>query len=75
MNPEQLKKGKAKKCYYCEKDAVADYKDVDSLKRYLSERGKILPRRLTGLCAKHQREVTRCIKRARIMSLLPFVND
>ncbi len=50
-----------------------DYKDVERLKRYLSERGKILPRRLTGNCAKHQRQLTRAIKRARIMALLPFV--
>ncbi|MCD6364188.1 MAG: 30S ribosomal protein S18 [Synergistetes bacterium] len=50
-----------------------DYKDVERLRRYLSERGKILPRRLTGNCAKHQRQLTRAIKRARIMALLPFV--
>lgn len=49
-----------------------DYKDVDLLKRYISEKGKILPRRVTGTCAKHQRALTVAIKRARIMGLLPF---
>ena len=49
-----------------------DYKDVDLLKRFISEKGKILPRRVTGTCAKHQRALTVAIKRARIMGLLPF---
>ena len=49
-----------------------DYKDVELLKRYISEKGKILPRRVTGTCAKHQRTLTVAIKRARIMGLLPF---
>ncbi|MDR3156692.1 MAG: 30S ribosomal protein S18 [Lactobacillales bacterium] len=52
-----------------------DYKDVNLLKRFISERGKILPRRVTGASAKNQRKVTIAIKRARIMGLLPFVND
>jgi len=51
-----------------------DYKDVDLLKRFITERGKILPRRLTGLTAKQQRDLTNAVKRARIMALLPFVN-
>jgi small subunit ribosomal protein S18 len=50
-----------------------DYKDVELLSRFISERGKILPRRVTGTCAKHQRKLTIAIKRARIMGLLPFV--
>ena len=49
-----------------------DYKDTDLLKRYISEKGKILPRRVTGTCAKHQRTLTAGIKRARIMALIPF---
>ncbi len=49
-----------------------DYKDTDLLKRYISEKGKILPRRVTGTCAKHQRTLTTAIKRARVMALLPF---
>ncbi|HBV48014.1 MAG TPA: 30S ribosomal protein S18 [Lactobacillus sp.] len=52
-----------------------DYKDVDLLKRFISERGKILPRRVTGTSAKNQRKLTVAIKRARIMGLLPFVAE
>ncbi len=52
-----------------------DYKDVELLKRFISERGKILPRRVTGTSAKNQRKVTAAVKRARIMGLLPFVSD
>ena len=52
-----------------------DYKDVDLLKRFISERGKILPRRVTGTSAKHQRKLTVAIKRARVMGLLPFVAE
>ena len=51
-----------------------DYKDVDLLKKFITERGKILPRRLTGLTAKQQRDLTNAVKRARIVVLLPFVN-
>ncbi len=51
-----------------------DYKDVDLLKKFITDRGKILPRRLTGLTAKQQRELTNAVKRARIVALLPFVN-
>ena len=51
-----------------------DYKDVDLLKKFITERGKILPRRLTGLTAKQQRDLTNAFKRARIVALLPFVN-
>ena len=51
-----------------------DYKDVDLLKRFITERGKILPRRLTGLTARQQRDLTNAVKRARIVALLPFVN-
>ena len=51
-----------------------DYKDVDLLKKFITERGKILPRRLTGLTAQQQRDLTNSVKRARILALLPFVN-
>ena len=51
-----------------------DYKDVDLLKKFITDRGKILPRRLTGLTAKQQRDLTNAVKRARIVALLPFVN-
>ncbi len=63
-----------KVCQFCQnKDVEIDYKDVKRLQKYISERGKILPRRVTGTCAKHQRAVTKEIKRARVMALLPFV--
>tara|TARA_Y100001968_G_scaffold332107_1_gene389070 strand:+ start:1062 stop:1283 length:222 start_codon:yes stop_codon:yes gene_type:complete len=52
-----------------------DYKDVELLKKFITDRGKILPRRLTGLTAKQQRDLTVAVKRARIIALLPFVNE
>jgi small subunit ribosomal protein S18 len=52
-----------------------DYKDVDLLRKFITERGKILPRRITGLTAKQQRDVTLAIKRARLVALLPFINQ
>jgi small subunit ribosomal protein S18 len=62
-----------KVCGFCaDKIRVADYKDVKRLQRYVSDRGKILPRRRTGTCARHQRSLTTAIKRARHMALLPF---
>ncbi|MGI6736887.1 MAG: 30S ribosomal protein S18 [Anaerovoracaceae bacterium] len=65
-----------KVCQFCtEKGAVIDYKDVDTLKKYVTERGKILPRRITGTCAKHQRAVTTAVKRARVVALLPYTAD
>ena len=64
-----------KVCVFCGKDNVIDYKDVNKLKRYISERGKILPRRITGNCAKHQRDLTVAIKRARHVALMPYVTD
>ena len=63
-----------KVCVFCaEKNAVIDYKDVNKLKRYISERGKILPRRITGNCAKHQRALTVAVKRARHVAIMPYV--
>lgn len=55
-------------------DEAIDYKDVDLLRKFVTERGKILPRRITGLTAKQQRDLTTAIKRARIIALLPYVN-
>lgn len=64
-----------KGCYFCKnKDVVIDYKDVPLLKRYISESGKISPRRFTGTCAKHQRKLVVEIKKARQMALLPFTD-
>lgn len=63
-------------CYYCvEKQEHVDYKDVEKLRKYISERGKIIPRRVTGNCAKHQRLLTEAVKRARYMALLPYSLD
>ena len=64
-----------KVCAFCGKDNVIDYKDTAKLKRYVSERGKIFPRRITGNCAKHQRALTVAIKRARHVALMPYVMD
>ena len=65
-----------KVCAFCaDKVETIDYKDVARLRRYLSERAKIVPRRVTGTCARHQRELTVAIKRARPIALLPYVAD
>ncbi len=65
-----------KVCQFCaDKTETIDYKDVDKLKKYVTDRGKILPKRITGSCAIHQREVTKAIKRARIVALLPYTAD
>ncbi len=78
---ERTGKGKGKTffrkkvCRFCANKAKIDYKDSDGLKRFTTERGKILPRRITGTCAKHQRELALAIKRARAICLLPFVAD
>lgn len=62
-----------KVCVFCQEKATAiDYKDVAKLKKFISESGKMLPRRMTGTCAKHQRELSTAIKRARVAALLPF---
>ena len=62
-----------KVCAFCqEKVEVIDYKDVNRLKKYITEGGKILPRRMTGTCAMHQRELSNAIKKARIVALLPY---
>jgi small subunit ribosomal protein S18 len=54
---------------------VIDYKDIDLLRKFITERGKILPRRITGLTSKQQKAVTTAVKRARVVALLPFVNN
>jgi len=64
-----------KVCVFCGKDNVIDYKDAAKLRKFISERGKILPRRVTGTCAKHQRALTSAIKRARHVAILPYVQD
>ena len=63
-------------CTFCvEKSEFIDYKDTQKLRRFISERAKILPRRVTGTCAYHQRELTVAIKRARQLALLPYISD
>lgn len=73
MRREGGRRARKKVCAFCV-DGVTDidYKDVPRLRRYITERGKILPRRITGNCARHQRLVTRAIKRARVMALMPY---
>jgi len=78
-DPAMKRKGgmrrRKKVCAFCGKDNVIDYKDTAKLKRYVSESGKILPRRITGTCAKHQRALTAAIKRARHVALMPYTVD
>ena len=76
-NEQRVRTRKRKKvCLFCvEKATVIDYKDTAKLRRFLSERGKILPRRTTGTCAAHQRHLTTAIKRARQIALLPYVAE
>ena len=84
VNPEAVPAAKKsykrmprrKVCVFCqEKVEVIDYKDVSRLKKFVTESGKMLPRRMSGTCSKHQRELSKAIKRARIASLLPFKAD
>lgn len=67
---------KKRVCRFCEsKDIYIDYKDEKRLQRFITEQGKIIPKRITGTCARHQRQLVRAIKRARHLALLPFVSD
>jgi small subunit ribosomal protein S18 len=67
---------KRRQCNFCaDKVEHIDYKDIPKLRRYITERGKILPRRITGNCALHQRQLTTAIKRARVMALLPYTSE
>ncbi len=73
INKSEWAPKRRKKCYFCvEKGKEINYKDVDGLKRYISERGKILGRRITKNCAKHQRIITKAIKQARNIVFLPY---
>ena len=79
-NNDRDNRGRGRKrrkvCAFCvDKTQNIDYKDTAKLRRFISERSKILPRRTTGTCAKHQRELTESIKRARQIALLPYVTD
>lgn len=71
-----MKLQKKRTCRFCEvKEEYIDYKDDRKLAKFITEQGKIIPRRITGTCAKHQRQLTTAIKRARHLALLPFVSD
>lgn len=70
------KRARKKVCSFCiDKVSQIDYKDTNRLRRYVTERGKILPRRISGNCAQHQRQLTTAIKRARLVALLPYTVD
>ena len=76
MRRERSRRPRRKVCAFCvDKVEKIDYKDAAKLRRFTTERGKILPRRISGNCAKHQRQVTIAIKRARNIALLPFTAD
>ena len=75
-NGRPNRKSRKKVCAFCvEKAETIDYKDVATLRKFTSDRAKILPRRVTGTCARHQRELTTAIKRARQIALLPYTSD
>jgi len=75
FNPK-FRKVRKKVCALCvNKDLVLDYKNAEQLKKYVNEKGKILPRRATGACAKHQRDITLAVKRARHIAILPYAQN
>lgn len=76
MDRNRARRPKRKVCAFCaDKVDHIDYKDVAKLRRYVTERAKILPRRISGCCAKHQRQLTVAIKRARQIALMPYTSD
>ena len=75
-NDKPYRRPRKKVCNFCvDKIDEIDYKDVEKLKRYVSDKGKILPRRATGACAKHQRDITLAVKRARHIAILPYAQQ
>lgn len=72
---QKFKKRKPKPCVFCIDQKKLDYKDISYVRRFMTDRGKIAPRRMTGCCALHQRMAARAIKRARQLALVPFVVD
>lgn len=76
MRRERGRRPKRRVCSFCvDKIPQVDYKEAQKLKRFITERGKLLPRRITGNCARHQRQLTVAVKRARHLALLPFTVD
>lgn len=75
MRRDRGKRPRKRVCSFCvDKVESIDYKEIGKLRKYVTERGKILPRRISGSCAKHQRQLTTAIKRARMVALLPFTS-
>ncbi|SDM05701.1 30S ribosomal protein S18 [Halarsenatibacter silvermanii] len=70
-----MARGTNQSCYFCANDQEVDYKDSGTLNRFINDRGKIIPRRITGNCAVHQRKLTTAIKRSRQLAILPYVKD
>ena len=70
-----MARSRKKTCHFCETKAVIDYKDEHMLDRFTNDRGKILPRRVTGACARHQRQLATAIKRGRFLALIPYLPD
>ncbi|MEW5866600.1 MAG: 30S ribosomal protein S18 [Bacillota bacterium] len=76
MKRERGRRTKKRVCSFCvDKIDCIDYKDTGKLRRFITERGKIVPRRISGNCARHQRQVTTAIKRARLVALMPFTAE
>ncbi len=73
--PQQFRRKKRRPCVFCVEKKGMDYKDVGFVRRFMTDRGKIAPRRITGCCALHQRMVARIIKRARQLGLVPYMVD
>jgi small subunit ribosomal protein S18 len=76
LNGTGIRRTRRRGCAYCSDEAlIIDYKDPQALRYFVTERGKIVPRRISGVCAKHQRELTRAIKRARNVAIMPFTSN
>ena len=75
MAYQNARRRQKKVCFYCQDSVNPDFKDLDTLRRYVTERGKIVPRRLTGVCALHQRGLATAVKQARHVALLAFVSE
>lgn len=74
-NPRLRQKRRRKVCFFCVNKTLPEYKDFEGLRRYISDRGKILPRRSSGCCARHQRRLAQAIKRGRLLGRLPYKID
>ncbi len=75
MRDNKFRKKRKKVCFFCKNDVKPNYKNIEIIGRMVTERGKIVPRRMTGTCSKHQRTLATAIKRARNIGFLPFVSE